>query len=243
MTPLMIVVGAEKGGVGKTTLCRSIAAWMESPALKDLPRAQLVDCQFPRGDLSRFHREAEILNVTDFQDQMRLFDDISGVKIVDLPAGVLGLTLRACDDAMLLDLVRNGQIRMALLHVLGPSVSSLDEIAEATQLLGTSAQHFIVKNYVNETKWDWERSRYADSLKALAGSTIEVPHLAAEAAEMLQKAECPMIDFILDTPLARGAEGKPISRTARGAVGKWLERCGRGFDRVGLGQMIQDTFK
>jgi|SRR5579872_677967 len=243
MTPLIIIVGAEKGGVGKTTLCRAIAAWMESPALKDLPRPQLVDCQYPRGDLARFHQEAEIFNITDFQYQMRLFDELEGVKIVDLPAGVLGLTLRACDDAMLLDLVRNGKVRMALLHVLGESVSSLDEIADATELLGKSAEHFIVKNYLNESKWDWENSKYANSLQALAARTIEIPHLAADAAKMMQKAQSPILDFITDTPLARGTDGRPISRTARGAAGKWLERCGREFDKVGLDKMIQDTFR
>ena len=164
---------------------------------------------------------------------------------MDLPAGVLGITLRACDDAMLLDMVRSGQMRMALLHVLGPTMSSLDEISDATELLGTSAQHFIVKNYINETNYfDWDGSRYADSLRALESVTIEIPHLATTASELMQQAQCPMIDFISDTPSAREAfGGEPVSRTARGAVGKWLSRCAHGFDKVGLGRLIEETFR
>jgi hypothetical protein len=242
-SPLMIVVGAEKGGVGKTTVCRLLASYMETPDFKDFPRPRLIDGQFPRGDLARFHSEAEILNVTETSDRMKMFDDLSGVQIVDLPAGVLGYTLRASDDAMLLDDVRAGRLRMALLHVLGPSLSSLDEIADATQLLGTSVQHFIVKNYINETKFfEWDTSsKYAAILRTLANVTIEIPHLDTMASEALQSSKGSIVDFIGGSTMDP-ATGKPWSKTLRGMSGKWFSRAATGFDRVGLGAMIKETF-
>jgi len=242
-TPLVIVVGAEKGGVGKTTICRAIKGYLESPELRDFPKARLVDGQYPRGDLARFHPEAEVLNVTDIADQMKLFDNLAGVTIVDLPAGVLGMTLRACDDAMLLEDVRAGRLRLALLHVLGPSLSSLDEIADATNLLGASVSHFIVKNYINETKFfEWDHSsKYAATLRALQNITIEIPHLETTASEAIQASQGSIVDFI--STAIDPVTGERRSKTLRGLTGKWLGRCSAGFDKVGLGEMIRDTFQ
>ena len=233
-SPLIILVGADKGGVGKTQICRALRAYMDVPPMKDFPRPRMLDSQHPRGDLAQFCPEAQIINITDVSDQMKVFDTLSGVSIVDISAGLLGFTLRACDEARLLDDVRAGALRMALLHVLGPSISSLDEISEAITLLGTSAKHFIVKNHINETsffEWDADSS-YAKSLRALAEVTIEVPHLDTVSNEAVQTARMPFTDFI----------GGSASRTLRGRVAKWLDKTWSGFDKVGIGKMIDETF-
>jgi hypothetical protein len=234
-SPLIIVVGADKGGVGKTHVCRAVRDYMETPSLKAFPRPRMLDGQFPRGDLVQFCPGTEVINITDISDQMKVFDTLSGVTIVDVPAGLLGYTLKACDDARLLDDVRAGTLRMALLHVLGPSVSSLDEIGDATALLGASAKHFIVKNHINETnffEWD-QNSSYAQSLRALADVTISVPHLDTISNEAVQQSKSPYIEFVSST----------ASRTLRGRVAKWLERTCADFDRVGLGTLIDATFR
>lgn len=234
-TPLVIVVGADKGGVGKTQTCRALRDYMYTPARKELPRPRLFDGQHPRGDLVNFCPEAEIVNITDIADQMKIFDTLDGVTMVDIPAGQLGSTLQACDAARLLDDVRNGSLRMALLHVLGPSVSSLDEIKDAIAMLGSSAKHFIVKNHINETNFfEWDKdSSHAASLRALAKVTIEIPHLDTVPNEAVQAAQQPFIGFI----------GGNYSRTQRGHVLQWLEKTWRGFDKVGIGAMIDETFQ
>src|ERR1700733_8989183 len=118
MTPLIILVGADKGGVGKTQVCRALRDYMDTPERKDLPRPRLFDGQHPRGDLVNFCHDAQVINITDIADQMKIFDTLEGVTMVDIPAGQLGWTLKACDAARLLDDVRSGALRMALLHVL-----------------------------------------------------------------------------------------------------------------------------
>jgi hypothetical protein len=235
--PLIIIVGADKGGVGKTHVCRALRDFMEIPNLRDYPRPRMLDGQYPRGDMIQFCPGAEIINITDIADQMKVFDTLTGVTMVDIQAGQLGFMLRACDEARLLDDVKDGLLRMALIHVIGPSISSLDEIAEATALLGVSAKHFIVKNHVNETnffEWD-QNSSYARSLRALANVTIEVPHLDTVSNEAVQQAKVSFVAF--------AANADKYSRTLRGRVAKWLERTCVEFDRVGLGALIEDTFK
>jgi hypothetical protein len=234
-SPLIILIGADKGGVGKTHVTRALRDYMDTPPQKDFPRPRLLDGQFPRGDLHNFHPEAEIINITDISDQMKVFDTLGGVTMVDIPAGLLGFTLAACDEARLLDDVRSGALRMALLHVLGPSISSLDEIGEAVAMLGTSAQHFIVKNHINETNFfEWDKdSTYAASLRALANVTIEVPHLDTTTNEAVQQARTSFIGFA----------GGTASRTLRGRTAKWLDKTWSGFDKVGLGRLIEETFR
>jgi hypothetical protein len=193
----------------------------------------VLDSQHPKGDLVRFHGAAEIINIQDIRDQMRVFDSLGGITIVDVSAGLLGLTMRALDEARLLDDVRSGALRVALLHVLGPTISSLSEIGDATAALGAAANHFIVKNYVNETRyfeWD-EHSDYARSLRLLESVTIEVPHLDAVACEAVQQSNQSFVGF---------AAG-PDSRTLRGHVARWLERTWASFDSVGLGKLISAT--
>lgn len=238
--PLVIIVGADKGGVGKTQVCRTIDAYLGRPDLSHLPPARKLDGQYPRGDLKQFSHDTDVVNLLDVADQMKIFDVLEGVMLVDVPAGQLGSMLHACDDAMLFEEVRKGDLDLALLHVLGPSVSSMDEIEDAIALLGTNARHFIVKNHINETnyfEWD-EHSKYAASLRALANVTIDIPHLNTTANESVQQAKLPFVEFVA---CEKFADGRKNSRTLRGHVAKYLSLVFPEFDRVGLGQLIAAT--
>lgn len=230
--PLIIIAGADKGGVGKTQVCRALDAYLDAPAYRGSPR-KVLDSQYPKGDLIKFCPGAEIVDITSVRDQMKIFDTLTGVTILDVSAGQLGFLMRALDEARLLDDVRDGKLRIALLHVLGPSLASLSEIADATAALGSSAAHFIVKNRITPKAFDWENDddTNAKSLRALAKVTIEVPHLDADANWAVQEAHKPFTAFITGD----------ASRTLRGYVVRWLERTHKAFDDVGLGKMIAEA--
>lgn len=234
-SPLVIIVGADKGGVGKTQVCRLLRDYLEKPEFKEFPLPRLLDGQFPRGDLSKFHPDAQVINITSIADQMKIFDTLDGVTIVDIAAGHLGFMLEACDKAMLFEDVKNGTLRMALLHVLGPSISSLDEIGDAIKMLGTSAKHFVVKNHINETNFfEWDQdSQHAKSLRALEHVTINIPHLTTVANEAVQQAQEAFVRFA----------ASKASRTLRGHVVSYLDAAFAEFDRVGLGEMIRETYR
>lgn len=117
--PLIILAGADKGGVGKTQVCRAVCAYMDAPAFKDKAPPRVLDSQSPKGDLVKFCHGAEIINIKSVRDQMRIFDALSGVTVLDVSAGELGFLMQALDEARLLDDVRAGALKIALLHVLG----------------------------------------------------------------------------------------------------------------------------
>jgi hypothetical protein len=63
--PVMVLVGADKGGVGKTTVVADYVRVLK-------PR--LVDTQVPNGDLRGFYPDAEILDLAATSAQMKIFD-------------------------------------------------------------------------------------------------------------------------------------------------------------------------
>ena len=228
MIPAIVIVGADKGGVGKTTVTRALLDYFADRHIA----TRVFDSESPSGDLHRFHAAAEVINIADLQDQMRVFDVPSPgpVTVLDLRGGLLSPTLQALDDAKLLEDVRNGQMRLVLLHVLGPSMASIAEIAEAAKRIGGgSAHHFLVLNHINQAQFfDWDKEEQQASWRQMADVTIDLPQLPEIAAETLQKSGGSFLAF------TRQADK---SRVLRGRVRTWLEAAWREFDRIALDKL------
>src|SRR5262245_9257060 len=94
--PAVVVVGADKGGVGKTTVSRTLLDYF---SVHNVP-TRAFDTEAPRGVLKRFHPEVtHIVDLTSVSDQMSIFDTIGTaepkVTVIDVRAGLLSPTLRA----------------------------------------------------------------------------------------------------------------------------------------------------
>src|SRR5882757_4635730 len=92
--PAVIVVGADKGGVGKTTVSRTVLDYFSA---NNVP-TRAFDTESPRGTLKRFHPDVtEIVDVTSTSDQMKIFDTLNtastSVTVIDVRAGQLSPTL------------------------------------------------------------------------------------------------------------------------------------------------------
>ena len=149
--PAVILVGADKGGVGKTTVARTLLDYFSAHQTP----TRAFDTESPRGTLKRFHPDVtEVVDVTSVPDQMKIFDTLGSaeakVTVIDVRAGLLSSTLRALSDIGFLESAKKGQITFAVFHILGPSIASLDEIAETAQFVG-DASYFLVKNLINDT--------------------------------------------------------------------------------------------
>ncbi len=94
--PAVILVGADKGGVGKTTVARTLLDYFGAHQT----RTRAFDTESPRGTLKRFHPTVtEVVDVTSVPDQMKIFDTLGNaeakVTIIDVRAGLLSSTLQA----------------------------------------------------------------------------------------------------------------------------------------------------
>jgi hypothetical protein len=236
--PAIVLVGADKGGVGKTTVSRSLLDYFIFRQV----RARAFDTEVPRGTLKRFHPSmTDVVDITHVPDQMKIFDTVNAaeasVSLIDIRAGLLSPTLRALRDIGFIEAAKKGQITFVVFHILGPSIASLDEIAETANYLG-DAKYFMVKNFINNTHFfEWDEVTHSSYFKAgHAAIEITVPKLVEMATEAVELASVPFATFIANKK--QGGEPANYSFVLRGYVRHWLSTIWAEYDRVGLTDIV-----
>jgi hypothetical protein len=239
--PTVILIGADKGGVGKTTVTRTILDYL---AARQIPR-RAFDTESPKGTLKRFYPEiTEIVDVTTAADQMKIFDTITAAEatVIDVRAGLLTTTLTALRDIGFMEHAQTSDFTFAVFHILGPSIASLEEIADTADLLA-GAQHFLVKNFINNTTFfDWDPATYNSYFSKIKGAQeLSIPRLNELACEAVELAAIPFQSFAANST----ADGKPanFSFVLRGYVRHWLQRVFAEYDRVRLTELIHQRQK
>src|SRR5207237_10482323 len=177
--PVVIVVGADKGGVGKTTVSRTLLDYFSA---NNVP-TRAFDTESPRGTLKRFHPDiTEIVDMTTTPDQMKIFDTLNAVSpsvtVIDVRAGLMSPSLVALRDIGFLDAAKSGQITFAVFHILGSSIASLDEIAETANFM-TGAKYFLVKHFINNRScFEWDQATYNSYLRRIKyANDLPIPTL------------------------------------------------------------------
>ncbi|MBI1980396.1 MAG: hypothetical protein HYS63_02285 [Methylocystis sp.] len=134
--PAVIVVGADKGGVGKTTIARAILDFL---SLNDI-HARAFDTETPRGTLHRFHPdETMIVDLTEPADQMKIIDTyVADANYFMVKSHVNDTTFFEWDpqthEKYFEDVVTSGEI----------TIPKLSELAyEQVELSGTPFSTFI----------------------------------------------------------------------------------------------------
>jgi hypothetical protein len=236
--PTVVVVGADKGGVGKTTVSRTLLDYFSA---HNVP-TRAFDTESPRGTLKRFHPDiTDVVDVTSVSDQMLIFDTIgtaeAKVTVIDVRAGLLSPTLRALRDIGFLDAAKKGQLTFAVFHILGPSIASLDEIAETSGFVN-DARYFLVKNFINNTSFfEWDQNTYNSYFKKFKDAIeITIPKLNEMAYEQVELASVPFLTFIANKDL-RG-DAAAYSFVLRGYVRHWLGNVWAEYDRIKLTDIV-----
>ncbi|MEO6609423.1 MAG: hypothetical protein ABIN69_13245 [Aestuariivirga sp.] len=237
MKPTLILVGADKGGVGKTTVSRALLDYFARKNI--LTRA--FDTENPRGSLRRFYpATTEVIDLGNVAHQMKVLDTMETanvpVTVVDLKAGNLSYALDLFERIGVLEATRNGVFNMGLMHVVGSSIASLDEIGEIAKYL-QGIQYIVARNFINETNFfEWDEATTRKYFSAIPkAQEIDVPKLNEMAYEQVDVAGVTFKDFI-ENRAADGAQGK-FSFVLRGYVRKWCAEIDAEFARV---QMLQE---
>ena len=236
--PVVILVGADKGGVGKTTVSRTLLDYFGAHQTP----TRAFDTEAPRGTLKRFHPDqTEIVDVTQVADQMKIFDTLgsaaANVTVIDVRAGLLSPTLQSLNDIGFIESAKKGQITFAVFHILGPSIASLEEIAQTSKFVG-DASYFLVKNHINETSFfDWDPGTYNSYFNKIKGAQeITIPKLNEMATEQVEVASVPYMQFVANKN-AKG-DAANFSFVLRGYVRHWLGNVWSEYDRVKLIDLV-----
>ena len=107
--PAVVLIGADKGGVGKTTVARTLLDYFADRQVS----ARAFDTEVPRGTLKRFHSGVtDVVDINHIPDQMRIFDTVNStdasVSLIDVRAGLLSPTLRALRDIGFIEAAKKG---------------------------------------------------------------------------------------------------------------------------------------
>lgn len=241
MKPTVILIGADKGGVGKTTLSRALLDFI---ARKDVP-ARAFDTEYPRGSLKRFHPDiTEIIDFTDVADQMKVLDTLDStdarVTLIDLKAGNLSLSLDIFDRIGVLEAARNGQFDLGLFHVVGSSIASLEEIGEISKYVN-GMEYIVARNAVNDTNFfEWDQKTYKKYFSRLnSAHEIDIPKLNEMAYEQVDLSGLTFKDFIDNK--GRGGAAENHSFVLRGYVRKWCADLDQELERLKLMQGLAKT--
>lgn len=235
--PTVILVGADKGGVGKTTVTRALLDYFQA---HNLP-ARAFDTESPRGTLRRFFPDVtEVVDMTAVPDQMKVFDTLGGpenrITVIDIRAGLLSRTLRSLRDIGFIEATKKAQITFAVFHILGPSITSLDEIAE-TASYAADGHYFLVKNFINNTSFfEWDPATYQGYFRKIKNAVeITIPKLDEMASEQVELASIPFFTFVSNRTAS--GEQAQYSFVLRGYVRHWLGQVWSEFDRIKLNEI------
>lgn len=236
--PVVIVVGADKGGVGKTTVSRTLLDYFE---VNKIP-TRAFDTESPRGTLKRFHPDVtEVVDMTTTSDQMKIFDTLNKtaapVTLIDVRAGLMSPTLASLRNIGFLDAAKSGEIVFAVFHMLGPSIASLDEIAETSAFM-KGARYYLVKNFLNDTHFfEWDKKTYDLYFRSIQDAVeLNIPKLNEMAFERVEVASVPFHKFVAN----KGTKGETVdySFVLRGYVRHWLKNVWSEFDRIKLADLV-----
>jgi hypothetical protein len=236
--PAVILVGSDKGGVGKTTVSRTLIDYFSA---RQVP-IRAFDTEAPKGVLKRFHpKVTDVVDITKVADQMKIFDTLNSaeatVSLIDVRAGLMSPMLQALRDIGFIEAAKNGQITFALFHILGPAIASLDEIAEAADNVG-DARYFLVKNFINNTSFfEWDEATHKTYFNRIDDAVgIAIPQLNEMATEQVELASVPYVTFVANK--RAGGEEASYSFVLRGYVKHWLGNVWAEYDRIQLTDIV-----
>ena len=221
MVPNVIIVGADKGGVGKSFISRALLDYLKTHNKS----YRAFDTEFPVGNLHRFFPAAEIVDLTVSDDQMKVFDNLqlASTTVIDVRAGLLSPTLKILGEIGFFDLMKNGKIKIIVFHVVGSTISSLNEI-KATAAAMSLASHYVIKNHTNDAAFfegmdDVAKDMFNNNI------VLDIPKLDERATEYVEASSQPFSMFMDD-------DSK--SWVLRGKVRFWLDNVYHQFDLVKL---------
>lgn len=221
----LTLVGADKGGVGKTMITRVLLDYFKDRGVKPV----VFDSEPPPGVLRRFYSYAKLVDISTMAGQMAVFDQVPKVNntVVDLHAGSLSKTLATMRDAGLLKDVHDGKIKMQVIHVLGSTEASLREIGSTAGILLDGGEHILIKNHATDGQFfEWDKDTHDAYFKAIdAKAVLNIPHLDGMVCDAIEKLGQSFADF---------TSNESNSRTMRGAVNHWRAAAWSEFDRAKL---------
>jgi hypothetical protein len=230
--PTLVVIGSQKGGVGKTTTARLLTHWLENQKRQYF----CFDTESPNGSLSRFYPDvSEIVDVNETEGQMKIFDPLLSrnenfTYMIDLRAGIMFDFLDTMENLFIMKDVREGAFRMYFLHVLGASLESLQEVKQ-TMSRFEGARHVVVRNLGAGGEFSgWTDSDIRSDFLAKGGIELTIPPLDPVAYRSVDQSSSSYNQYVANE--RQDGATADNSYILRAYVRHWLVQCDLQMDKL-----------
>jgi hypothetical protein len=225
--PRLVVTHGEKGGVGKTTVARVIADYLNSHD----QAFRAFDAEGDTGQLLRFHRaDTSPVDVGDAASVAPVLDylmDGGGKRLalVDLGARS-GAELRNwLYRAGALEEAEASRLGITIVYVLGGAVDSVGHLKEYNSL-GREMNYVVVKNQGVAQRFDvYDQSKVREEIQKVGAREITFPALDPAVYQSVDKASVPFSHFAEN-------QGGTFGYTERRYTRTFLRECYTALDEV-----------
>ncbi len=225
--PRLILTHGEKGGVGKTTVARVIADFLN--AREATFRA--FDAEGATGQLLRFHpgetapvdpgNAATIAPVLDYA-----MEGGKRIALVDLGARSGEEVKTWLYRGGALEEAASARLGITVVYVLGGAVDSVGHLKECFNALGRDVQYVVVRNYGVAGAFEvYDQSKIRREMVAAGARELDFPALDSSVYQSVDRASMSFTDFA-------EAQNGDFGFTERRYCRTWLRECFAAFDQV-----------
>jgi hypothetical protein len=219
--PRLILTHGEKGGVGKTTVARVIADFLNS---RDTT-FRAFDAEGATGQLLRFHpgetASVDVANAATIAPVLDYVMEPGGKRIA-----LVDLGARSGEDVKswlyrggALEEAEAGRLGITVVYVLGGAVDSVGHLKECYTALGRVVSYVVVKNFGVAGKFDvYDQSNVRKDLLSIGAREIALPALDGSVYQSVDRASASFSTF------SEGSGGN-FGYTERRYCRTWLREC------------------
>ncbi len=226
--PRLILTHGEKGGVGKTTVARVVADFLNSRNAN----FRAFDAEGATGQLLRFHPgETAAVNVANAASIAPVLDYVmepggKRLALVDLGARSGEEVKTWLYRGGALEEAEAGRLGITVIYVLGGAVDSVGHLRECFGALGRDVNYVIVKNFGVAGKFDvYDQSNARQDLISVGAREINFPALDGSVYQSVDRASIAFSAF------AEGQNGN-FGFTERRYCRTWLRECFTSLEEV-----------
>jgi len=175
----ILLIGGEKGGVGKSLVSRALAQYFIDHSMPFVG----FDTDRSHGALMRFHADYASPILIDRYEALDHIVEVaveqSGLRVlVDLAAQTHAPLVAWMDDSGVLDLARENGLQITYWHVMDTGRDSVDLLRQILERFQDRLNYVVVRNQLRGNDFsNLEKSGLLDRLSDLGGRVIEVKQL------------------------------------------------------------------
>ena len=219
----VILVGGDKGGVGKSAVARALSDYLYAHGRDHIA----YDGDDVNPTFLRFFPKAERLytkSVKGFEPLINNLESETPCQLVDLGGGTSIMLGKFADHTGFIALAEKMGAKIALMFVLAPGVDSVNLLKIISEQYGNRLQYIIARSEAIPGNWDlWQGSKTREKLLAAGATEITIPALDPDAFSAVDR-------YSLGWRVA--ASDRRLTLASRAKVFRWIEKVHGEFDRV-----------